>query len=221
MPNWVYNSVVITADAEAGGTIKDVDKLVDQVAKPYTIKTRDYTSGELSEHTVEEPFSFWNIARPEGEGLEKYEESLGTGGAMPYWYDWNCENWGSKWDASDVDFHDYGPDRKQYRFSTPWSPPISVLEKLSDQHPNLHIELEWEEEQGFGGTIVFRNGDFEETESYDVPSCHADYVERDREDQCICSWEDADNRFSDCPGYVAPPTADMLINDDLEVEAVS
>lgn len=201
MPNWVYNNLTIAPNAEAGGTIKDVADLVEQVGKAYTIKSRDWKSGEISEHTVEEPeFSFWNIVRPEGEDLAKYDESLGTGGAMPFWYTWNNEHWGVKWDASDVDFTDHGPDHKQYKFSTPWAPPIPVLEALSEQHPNVHIELEWEEEQGFGGTFVFRGGEGVETESYDVPSSHADFVNRGREDECACTWGEADDYgFADCP----------------------
>ena len=220
MPNWVYNNLTIAPDPEAGGTIKDVADLVEQVGKPYTIKTRDWKSGETTEQTVEEPFAFWNIARPEGEDLEKYDESINTSGAMPYWYNWNCDNWGTKWDASDVEFTDHGADHKQYRFSTAWSPPIAVLESLSAQHPNLHIELEWEEEQGFGGTYVFRGGTGEETSYYDAPSSHADYVERGRQDECICSWsDDGSYLFSDCPTYIDP--SNLIADDELEVEAVS
>lgn len=220
MPNWVYNNLTIAPDPEAGGTIKDVADLVEQVGKSYTIKTRDWKSGEMTDHTVEDPgFAFWNIVRPEGEDLEKYDGSLGASGAMPFWYDWNCDNWGTKWDASEVEFHNYGPDHKNYKFSTPWSPPLPVLEALSAQHPNLHIELEWEEEQGFGGTFVFHNGTSEETSYYDAPSCHADYVERGREDECPCTWNDDDYGYPDCPGHIDP--TQLIADDELEVEAVS
>jgi hypothetical protein len=219
MPNWVYNNLTIAPDSEAGGTTKDVADLVEQVGKPYTIKTRDWKSGEMTEQTVEEPFAFWNIVRPEGEDLEKYDGSLGTGGAMPFWYDWNCENWGTKWDASDVDRIDQGKDHIQYTFQTAWSPPIQVMQSLSEQHPNLHIELEWEEEQGYGGTFTFRAGVTTETDYYDIPSSHADYVARDRE--CGCeTWAD-EAPFTDCPTYVAEPDPSMIISEnELEVEAV-
>ena len=217
MPNWVYNNLTIAPNADAGGTIKDVAALVEQVGKPYTIKSRDWKSGETSDHTVEEPFAFWNIVRPEGENLEKYDESLGAGGASPFWYDWNCENWGTKWDASDVKLIDHGPDHKQYTFSTPWAPPIPVLIALSVQHPNLHLELEWEEEQGFGGTYVFHNGEASETNYYDIPGSHADYVDRDQE--CSCeAW--GEKVFSDCP--IEEVSADMIIpTNEIEIECVS
>jgi hypothetical protein len=219
MPNWVYNNLTIAPNAEAGGTIKDVADAIEQLGKSYTVKTYDWKSGEVSDHTVENPeFSFWNVVRPEGEELQKYDESHGAGGAMPFWYEWNCEHWGTKWDASEVEFHDYEPDHKRFTFSTPWSPPIPVLTELSAQHPNLHIELEWEEEQGFGGTFVFRGGEFTETNYYDIPNSHADYVERDKEEQCICSWGDEDSFFSDCPSAVKNEY--WISPDELEIEVM-
>jgi hypothetical protein len=190
MPNWVYNNLTVSPNPDAGGTIKDVAALVEQVGKAYTVTATKWDTNEKYEQKVEEPFSFWNIVRPADEDLQKYDESLGAPGVSPFWYDWNCDNWGTKWDASDVEFTDHEPEHKQYRFSTPWAPPIPVLTTLSEQHPNLHIELEWEEEQGFGGTFVFREGNAHETLYYDVPNSHADFVERGREDECACTWGD-------------------------------
>lgn len=227
MPNWVSNNMTIAPDAEAGGTIKDVAMLVEQVGKPYTVKRTTFPDTGIEDHEVKKPFSFWNIVRPEGDDLGKYfppisypyDGSMEAGGSSPFWYDWNINNWGCKWDASDVDFMDHNPDHKQYTFSTPWGPPLEVLKSLSEQHPNLHIELEWEEEQGFGGTFVFRGGEATKTDYYDIPSSHADYVERDRERQCVCTWlEDPESFYSDCPSAVK--NDESISPDELEVEAM-
>lgn len=218
MPNWVYNNLTVTPNEEAGGTVKDVAALVEQVGKPFTVQVKNFRDGETQTHTVEGPFMFWNIDHPEGEDLEKYDQSLIDGGAMPFWYDWNCEHWGTKWDTNgEVGFTDHGPDHKQYSFETAWAPPLEALTTLSAQHPNLHIELEWEEEQGFGGTFVFREGNAHETLYYDVPSSHADYVEREKE--CACEiWQQDDPPFEDCPGYV--PESCYIESDELEVESM-
>lgn len=220
MPNWVYNNLTIAPNDEAGGTIKDVADLVEQVGRAYTIKSRDWKTGEMFDHAVNDPeFSFWNITRPDESEIKEYEESHGASGASPFWYDWNCENWGTKWDASDVEFIDHEPDHKQYRFSTPWAPPIPVLVSLSAQHPNLHIELEWEEEQGFGGTFVFTNGEAHETNYYDVPNSHADFVDRGKEDECACTWGEDDYAFPDCP-TAKDNDAITISPDELEIEAM-
>jgi hypothetical protein len=220
MPNWVYNGVSVTD--LTGEHAADVARLIEQVGADYSMVVTAYVDGEHStnvEETKDPIFSFWNIVKPTGEDLDLYNKSIETGvGVTPFWYDWHCDNWGCKWDAGDVEFDDYGADQKLFRFSTPWAPPIPALTSLSKQYPNLHIELEWEEEQGFGGTFTFTNGEPTETDYYDIPSSHADYVSRDRE--CGCeSWDEA--QFEDCPTYVPEPTEDMIIADnELEVEAV-
>ena len=55
------------------------------------------------------------------------------------WYSWNCENWGTKWDAVDVGFDDdlwypvdSGLDWTVYKFDTAWSAPIPWFRSLND-----------------------------------------------------------------------------------------
>lgn len=220
MPNWVYNNLIITDPSEEHAT--DIDSLMEQVGATYTIKASSWEGAEvrIEEVEVENPgFSFWNIVRPEGEDREKYDDSIGGPGALPFWYDWNCENWGTKWDASNVDIYEHGKSHKQFTFSTPWAPPLPVLVALSEQYPNLHIELDWEEEQGFGGTYVFTKGVGVETDSYDVPSTHAEHEERGK--TCICEWDydDPTEFYPDCPGYISEEH--MIQEDELEVEAMT
>jgi Ferredoxin-like domain in Api92-like protein len=217
MPNWVYNNLSITDPS--GEYTADVARLVEQVGANYKTVASEWEAGSYTTKEVEVTnpvLSFWNIKRPEGEELEKWNASIGAGGAHPFWYDWSVDNWGVKWDASDVDRQDHADDHKQYTFSTPWSPPISVLVALSEQYPNLHIELEWEEEQGFGGTFVFTEGNATETEWYDIPSSHAEYEERGKTCSCDCYPEDPP--FTDCPEYV--PEDARIPADELEVEAL-
>jgi len=218
MPNWVYNNLSITDPS--GEHTADIARLVEQVGASYTTVGSDWDNGSYTIREVKVPnpvLSFWNIKRPEGEGLEQWNESIRAGGAHPFWYEWSVDNWGCKWDASEVDMQDHAVDHKQYTFSTPWSPPLPILATLSEQYPNLHIELEWEEEQGFGGTFVFTNGEATETDSYDIPSSHADHVSRGRD--CICEYyDDPEDFYPDCPN--ALPEGAIIPNDELEVEVM-
>lgn len=216
MPNWVYNKVIVTnSDPLADGS--EIQRLVDQVGAEYWKGRSTYEDGkhEVKPCLVSEPFSFWNVVRPEGEDLVKYEESLGASGC-PFWYDWNCDNWGTKWDACRANREEY-PHGVAYTFDTAWSPPLPMLVKLSEQFPGLHLTLEWEEEQGFGGTFEFDNGEASETDAYDVPSSHAEYVERGKE--CYCEgW--GEPQFTDCPVVETGEESTDFPKDELEIEVM-
>lgn len=153
MPNWVYSGVSITGDAAQVQAVKK------QLAQPFERIGGSYIEGKYVQEvvTIEPTFSFWNIVRPEGEDRVKYDESLGAGGAMPYWYDWNIEHWGTKWDT-DGEFEEHAKDHLHYRIETAWSPPVAALVALSAQYPDLHVEMEWEEEQGFGERLSSLRG---------------------------------------------------------------
>ena len=53
---------------------------------------------------------------------------------------WACENWGTKWNACYSSFGDED-DGFVYRFSTAWSVPVPVFEKLGEMFPALEFEL--------------------------------------------------------------------------------
>jgi hypothetical protein len=49
------------------------------------------------------------------------------------WYEWNCTNWGSKWDA-DVFHYERNDDRTiTIQFASAWAPPLALYEFLNNQ----------------------------------------------------------------------------------------
>ena len=81
------------------------------------------------------------------------------------WYDWNCANWGTKWDVtcSDSVRSDDGPvegeTQANYRFETAWSPPEALFSHVAEQHPKLKFVLTYYEEgMGFGGVATWYRG---------------------------------------------------------------
>ena len=60
--------------------------------------------------------------------LEKY--------GFANWYDWNCANWGTKWDAYDIEIvsEHYEGDTAELSltFDTAWAPPIAFYEKMEE-----------------------------------------------------------------------------------------
>ena len=210
MPNWVHNNLSITGPAE------EVQAVKARLAAPYErIYTKYTKTGLVTEKvTVEQDFSFWNIVHPEGEDRVKYDESLGAPGAAPFWYDWNCNNWGTKWDTN-AELIEHADDHLQYCFDTAWAPPYEAMASLGKNFPTVHVELEWEEEQGYGGTTTFSEGVISVIDEYDIPSSHEELY--DRKGYCWC--EGSDPVFSDCPAGVVDPEL-LIPNDELIIEAM-
>lgn len=185
MPNWVYNSLVITGEADV------IAKIKEQVSAPYETQHFDFVSGTSKPAKVEQPFSFWNIIKPTDIGAY-HDKADGDQSGRDHWYNWNLRNWGVKWDASDVD--DSGEEDATtlvYTFSTPWGIPNEAMLALSEQYPTASLELEFEEETGWGGTIVYDNGCEETTEEYNTKCRQCGELESmDSCDQCenyLCS----------------------------------
>ena len=62
------------------------------------------------------------------------------------WYDWSVVNWGTKWNAydfSEIPYHTGNP----VCFSTAWSAPHPVVQRLSAMFPEVEIHHAWAEEQ--------------------------------------------------------------------------
>jgi hypothetical protein len=64
--------------------------------------------------------------------MEKY----GVGG----WYDWSCQNWGTKWNAHEAEIWDNPDGSLHVAFDTAWSFPLPVMEKLVSEFPMLIFE---------------------------------------------------------------------------------
>lgn len=206
MPNWVFNNLRVE------GNQLDILRVKKQVGTPFTKTYRDYVSkdGKLvpifKEAIHDNPvFAFWNIIKPENMDAYLNEESTGVPDnpedpdawfKSNNWYDWNIRNWGTKWDVA-VENSDTYPETQiidegelfiSYRFDTAWAPPVPAIEKLSKQHSRVVFTLDYEEETGWGGEIVFRNGIMEELNKYEFRcECGEEYKEEpelDDDGQC-------------------------------------
>lgn len=74
---------------------------------------------------------------------------------IPNWYDWNIENWGTKWNAYNISSTD-----EYIRFDTAWSTPDKVIEALSEKFPDVEIRVKYaDEDLGYNcGTYTCLNG---------------------------------------------------------------
>ena len=170
-------------------------------------------------------FSFMNIIAPPAEVFDEYwavhaktksdtpisdpnwwGDVMKAASVSNHWYDWNNREWGTKWDIAVPDDEKYADTVMErydngdvtYRFQTAWSPVIELLVNvMSPMFPNLTFAYDYEEEQGWGGEVTFRNGEVLQSSEYDIPQSHADHLAQDKE--CPCEYGDLEFAYSDCP----------------------
>jgi hypothetical protein len=174
-----------------------------------------------------EPFSFWNFIEPEDkeaywgsehgkkpEGYEDWSMEQKLAHDLKFsgngWYDWNCREWGTKWDACEVNVDEpfldgSGNASVSISFDTAWGIPEPVFKAMVQQHPELSFDFDSEEEQGWGAKYTSSDGDAEGeerslilTEEWDIPDCHEDFVSRGK-DCWRCDSGDPDDLYDDCP----------------------
>lgn len=225
MPNWVHNNLQITGDKESIAAVKA------QLNKPFTMLHENWNTetGQYEKVNVvyDEPvFAFWNIIAPtdlETYGLQKDPKSDSLFGGDD-WYSWNIRNWGTKWDVavpndekySDTDLNDEDDYSLCYNFNTAWGIPEEAIIKLAEQYPTLMLDLEFEEETGWGGRTTYQMSDHGVERS----------VESEWNWKCMecdyCELNDpSDNYCEDCDEIVCPEcNSNNCLNDKCQTHAV-
>ena len=60
------------------------------------------------------------------------------------WYYWCIDNWGTKWELSELGI-EYDEEMLELTFSTAWSPPEGVMNKLKEKYPDLSFTCFYDE----------------------------------------------------------------------------
>ncbi len=168
MPNWVVTRVYVNGDNKKkflDWVKKHEDSLLDStVHMPKTYKdwdTTNYKDGKglkvgdkltdmhdmLKEIVVTEDF-IKGLRRAFAYQKKKYG-SVG-------WYDWRCENWGTKWEVGDVDIYE-----DSIEFQTAWGVAEPVVRRWSEMFPNTEFDVRYADEDiGHNcGTFTYSNGE--------------------------------------------------------------
>ena len=189
MPNWVFNSIVVD------GSDADVTAFLDHAKKQTPFCAND-------DH--EREFNFHSFITPPADKVEEYLGRSGfidgkiVGDGEFNWYQWNNANWDTKWNACDVNIDRSSVGSATISFDTAWCPPMPIFRAIAEQFPNLDFDIEYEEEQGWGGSLRYAKGELTFESEWDCPNSHADYTERGRD--CVCSYEDDEEYwYDDCP----------------------
>lgn len=160
MPNWVKNEVNIDC-----GSPERAKEIYEQLTQPYVYytRTKEYDTLGCVRRCESNGFTFHNIITPGLDRMlsEEWDKS-------DSWYNWNIENWGTKWDACDV-YASLCGNKVEFSFDTAWSEPEEVLRSLSLLFPDVIVNNDWTEEQGFGESVSYENGVRCVDDAWDVP----------------------------------------------------
>jgi len=183
MPNWSFNSLKVTGNKEemdkffetclkpnVNGdlTFKFSNLLPMPVKIKNTISPASSAIGKkwINEHEISKirdskidaVFSDVEIEKhliPCENNTPEKCESLKKEFGSDNWYDWNIQNFGTKWDVEvEEDSYFINGELFECRFDTAWSPPVAFLVKLQQQFEKLDIRLTYEIE-GYDQCGVF------------------------------------------------------------------
>lgn len=173
MPNWTENSLLIKKKDWA--KFKEVawDDVADELTfskllpHPKEMEIDEYYN--LAEHFKREeecqPLELGDdwFKNKQGEQRQIYNTMKELNLCIDGWYNWNCNHWGTKWDASEsyvdnIDEIDELDDEDDLvvMFNTAWSAPEPWYQKLSEIIP---FETECTEEGGFFHFMGYSDGE--------------------------------------------------------------
>jgi hypothetical protein len=113
-----------------------------------------------------------NQARKLGDAVGEVREYGG--------YQWQSSHWGTKWDVMG-ELLESEETFLQYQFDSAWGPPVSFLEKVCGDFPELTFELTfYEGGMGFAGRCTFDQGEFVDEEDLPIE----DFVDYEDEEDC-------------------------------------
>lgn len=105
----------------------------------------------------------WELGKAAFQNEQKY--------GAPTWYEWSCNNWGTKWSA----YRTKLAEDNTIIFHTAWSRAMPVIQKLAEKYPDIHFEYCWaNEDTGVNvGKAEFENGEVTFDEFYNAHSREA------------------------------------------------
>ena len=125
MPNHCYNEIQIVSD-------KGLEPIRKLIVNENKLPIEEWT--ELNEDTQLIDF---NLIAPQPKFDSPEPESFDG------WYEWNCANWGTKWNAYECEILEDHTDILEIKFTTAWCPPEAwvkrLAKKLFEYDPDANI----------------------------------------------------------------------------------
>ena len=178
MPNHCTNTLTITGPAKEIARFikraKSKEESLDANAFiPYPAKFRrmDERANQqrIESNKDREKFQKGEITQVQWDELWETKHSKITDGFSGGGHDWCIKHWGTKWGMNDTQILTQEKKEVVYSFSSAWSPPLPVIQKMGELFPHCTVRLEYREEGcAFEGVFEMQQGQITENESKNI-----------------------------------------------------
>jgi hypothetical protein len=195
MPNWCNNNLTLQHEdpamiKRAADALERGEFLHEFIPVPEDLK--------IVAGCVGDPVEQAKLEADTARNVEKY----GYGN----WYDYQVNEWGTKWDVGQDGATDVHPDGKMLHtyFDSAWSPPIAAYEKLTDMgftvgamyyEPGMAYAGIWEDgNDDYYDLSGMKSHDVEDQlpseldEAFGISECMREYEEENQEDEDLTEW---------------------------------
>jgi hypothetical protein len=195
MPNWCNNNLTLQHEdpamiKRAADALERGEFLQEFIPVPEDLK--------IVAGCVGDPVEQAKLVADTARNVEKY----GYGN----WYDYQVNEWGTKWDVGADGTTDVHPDGKMLHtyFDSAWSPPIAAYEKLTDMgftvgamyyEPGMCYAGIWEDgNDDYYDLSGMKSHDVEDQlpseldEAFGISECMREYEEENQEDEDLTEW---------------------------------
>ena len=144
MPNWCTNDLTINAPTQ--DRLKEVLEAIRSDDEPLSLEVICPT-----------PTSFQgrvSVVETEGKTFQekldasmKRLDDIGSGKAKDYedWWEFHVGEWGTKWEINGVSIEETSPTEVWLSFTSAWSPPDKIIDKLMEKYPDVKFLLRFYE----------------------------------------------------------------------------
>lgn len=159
MPSWAQNHWQIQAEPQDADTARELFSVLTEPDEDHP-EQRRVTFNKMIPMPEILQRAVWGFCRVEDQEMRLWMEETDDEGetvrrALTHeecvqvrqtgygnWFDWACDNWGTKWDACEGEATLIDNDTGvvlQLEFNTAWHPPREVIKMLVDDYPELRF----------------------------------------------------------------------------------
>lgn len=91
------------------------------------------------------PEELGGYSQEERDAIDRAVNNIHTCG-YAYWYDWNVEHWGTKWNAYGQSENGHPQGATRFTFETAWNHPDKLIKKMSEKNPAVEFSIKYADE---------------------------------------------------------------------------